>query len=279
LENRRFPEAPKLGNKNRFSLGRLHLFELEDQSWFPRVIPDAGTDFMRFVAEVAKSYGTVVARLERALGTTGSQEILDLCSGGAGPVMAIRDALAAGGNQVPVTLTDKFPNRAAFEYAKRRSDGGVSFIGVSIDATAVPSDLPGFRTLFCGLHHFRPDAARRILQNAVDQRRPIGVFEITQRNLVYIVGSLLLPLALFLSTPFIRPFRWGRLFWTYVILVVPAFLTWDAFVSCLRTYSPKELRELLDGLNCEGYAWDIGVEADRLVSIFYLIGYPNRRAA
>ena len=253
------------------------MFELEDQGWFPRVIRDAGTDFMRFVAEVAKPYGMVVPRLGRALTATGSQGILDLCSGGAGPIIVIRNALAAGGCKVPVTLTDKFPNRAAFEYAQRRSDGGVGFIGRSVDATAVPPDLSGFRTLFSGLHHFRPDAARRILQDAVDQRRPIGVFEMTQRKLVYIVGSLLLPTALFLSTPFIRPFRWSRLFWTYAIPVVPAFITWDAIVSCLRTYSPKELQELVDGLNCEGYAWEIGVETHRLVSIFYLIGYPSRQ--
>ena len=232
---------------------------------------------MRFVAEVAKPYATVVPRLGRALIATRSQGILDLCSGGAGPVIAIRDALAASGCKVPVTLTDKFPNRAAFEYANRRSDGGVGFIGSPVDATAVPPDLSGFRTLFGGLHHFRPDVARRILQDAVNQSRPIGIFEMTQRKLVYIVGSLLLPSVLFLSTPFIRPFRWSRLFWTYIIPVVPAFLTWDAFVSCLRTYSPKELRELVDGLNCEGYAWDIGIETDRLIPICYLIGYPNRQ--
>ena len=274
----RFSEGPKLGITNRFSIGRLHLFELEDQSWFPQVIRDAGTDFMRFVAEMAKPYGTVVPRLGRALTATGSQGVLDLCSGGAGPVIAIRDALAADGCQLPITLTDKFPNRVAFEYAKRRSGGEVGYIEGPVDATAVPPDLLGFRTLFSGLHHFRPEAARRILQDAVDQRRSIGVFEMTQRTLVYLLGSLLLPSVLFLSTPFIRPFRWSRLFWTYVIPVVPAFLTWDAFVSCLRTYSPKELRELVDGLNCEGYAWDIGVETDRLVSIYYLIGYPNRPA-
>ena len=233
---------------------------------------------MRFVAEVARPYGTVVSRLGRALTATGSQEILDLCSGGAGPVIAIRDALAADGCQLPVTLTDKFPNRAAFEYARQRSGGSVAFIESSVDATAVPPDLSGFRTLFSGLHHFRPEAARRILQDAVDQHRPIGVFEMTQRKPVYLLGSLLLPAALLLSTPFIRPFRWSRLFWTYVVPIVPAFLTWDALVSCLRTYSPKELQELVNGLNCEGYAWDIGVETNRLVSIYYLIGYPNRPA-
>ena len=57
---------------------------------------------------------------------------------------------------MPVTLTDKFPNQDAFEYAQRRSHGRVSFIRSSIDATAVPSHLSGFRTLFNGYIIFAP---------------------------------------------------------------------------------------------------------------------------
>ena len=254
---------------------RVHLFELEDQSWFPKAVRDVGTDFMRFVAEVAQPYRAIIPRLRRALASTGSHSILDLCSGGAGPIVAIQDQLAARGCKVPVTLTDKFPNRSAFAYVRRRSDGVISFVESSVDATAVPHHLAGFRTLFSGLHHFRPELARRILQDAVDRRQPIGVFEIAQRSLPYVLGTLLLPLALLLATPFVRPFRWSRLFWTYLVPAVPAFLTWDAFVSCLRSYSVKELQELVDGLSCDGYSWEIGVEPARPIPVSYLIGYPQ----
>ena len=256
-------------------MGRLHLFELEDQSWFPRTIRDAGTDFMRFFAEVVNPYRPVIPRLQRALTESRSSRILDLCSGGSGPVVDIRGQLASNGCEVPVTLTDKFPNRNAFEYAQRGSNGGVDFIGTSIDATNVPSHLSGFRTLFSALHHFRPEVARHILQDAVDQGRPIGVFEITQRSLLHVIGVFLLPLALLLVTPFVRPFRWSRILWTYVIPIVPAFVTWDALVSCLRTYSVEEMQELVDGLHCENYFWEIGVESARRGPVHYLIGYPK----
>ena len=52
-------------------------------------------------------------------------------------------------------------------------------------------------------------------------------------------------------------------------------MTWDAFVSCLRTYSVKELQELVDGLRGESYCWEIGVEKARRGPIHYLIGYPE----
>lgn len=256
-------------------MSRVHLFELEDQPWFPKAIRDAGTDFLRFVAEVAKPYRPVVPRLHRALTATGSQSILDLCSGGAGPIVAIQEELAGSGFEIPVTMTDKFPNRAAFEHAWRRSAGKVNFVDAPVDAAAVPPNLGGFRTLFTSLHHFRPEAAKRILQDAVDQHRPIGVFEMTERSILPILTIPLLLVALLASTLFIRPFRWSRLLWTYLIPVVPVFITWDAFVSCLRTYSIKELRELVDSLDCEGYYWEIGVEAARPVPVSYLIGYPS----
>ncbi len=256
-------------------MGRLHLFELEDQGWFPKSIRDAGTDFMRFVAEVGRPYRAIVPRIRRVMEKTGSPGILDLCSGAAGPVVAIRRELAAKGCDISVTLTDKFPNYPAFQRASIRSDRHVDFVRTPVDATAVPANVPGFRTLFSGMHHFRPDMARRILQDAVNQRQPIGVFEIARRNPLYILGTVLITPALLLSTPFIRPFRWSRLFWTYVLPVVPAFLTWDAVVSCLRTYSAKELRELVDGLDSDSYSWEIGVDAAWPSAVSYLIGYPN----
>ena len=234
---------------------------------------------MRVFAEVVKPYRAVLPRLQRAINRTGSQEILDLCSGGSGPVVSIRQELAANGTTIPATLTDKFPNRPAFEYARQRSGGGVDFIDTSVDVTAVPSNLSGFRTLFSGLHHFRPEVAANILQDAVDQRSPIGVFEITQRSLPNILGTFVLPLVVWLITPFIRPFRWSRLFWTYLIPVVPAFVNWDAFVSCLRTYSVKELQEMVAGLRSNNYCWEIGVESTLRGPVHYLIGYPEQTIA
>ena len=255
-------------------MGRVHLFELHDQSWFPKPIRDADTDLLRFISEFGNPYGPIIPRLKDALIKTKSQGILDLCSGGGGPIISLREKLGAEGCAVMITLTDKFPNRTAFEYARKRSDGGVDFLVDSVDATAVPSNLSGFRTLFSSLHHFQPQMARSILQDAVDQRCPIGAFEIAERSFRGLMSPLILPLLPLLVMPFIRPFRWSRLFWTYLIPVVPPFIMWDAFVSCLRTYSTRELQTLVNGLGSNDYVWEIGREGG-ITTITYLIGYPN----
>jgi hypothetical protein len=84
-------------------------------------------------------------------------------------------------------------------------------------------------------------------------------------------------LGVLLFTPFIRPFRWSRLFWTYVIPLVPLMVWWDATVSCLRTYTPDELREMVAHLGVDDYTWDVGVVRVALpqASMTYLMGTPK----
>jgi hypothetical protein len=45
-------------------------------------------------------------------------------------------------------------------------------------------------------------------------------------------------------TPFMRPFLWKRLLFTYPLPCVPMICLWDGFVSQLRAYTPDELRAL-----------------------------------
>ena len=217
-----------------------------------------------------------MSRLKEALAATGSRTIIDLCSGGGGPVVAVQRALGQAGLAVDVTLTDRYPNVGAFQYARERSIGRICFIDQPVDATAVPEHLNGFRTMFAALHHFSPEAVRRTLQDAVTKRQPIAVFDMTRGTLpppsMAILGN---PLGVLLAAPFVRPFRWSRLFWTYLVPIVPLYLTWDAFVSGLRLYSVKDLQEFVASLPQNDYVWQVGGEKfPRCIT--YVIGYPQR---
>ena len=83
------------------------------------------------------------------------------------------------------------------------------------------------------------------------------------------------PLRVLLTTPFIRPYRWSRLFWTYVVPALPLVLLFDVIVSVLRLYSVEELRDLTAGL--DQHDWDIGTVRARPIPlrITYLIGVPR----
>src|SRR5215207_9793661 len=106
---------------------RLHLFELEDQPWFPAAVRDLATDYLHFMETTFQMHRPVVPLLADALRATKADHVIDLCSGGAGPVPPLQRALAAEGLAVRFTLTGRFPNAPAFERAAASTDA-ISFV-------------------------------------------------------------------------------------------------------------------------------------------------------
>lgn len=255
---------------------RFQLIEIEDQDWLPISVRDALTDYFQFIINFTQPYASIIPQLRRALEKTNARQIIDLCSGGAGPWLSLHSVLQES-TSISVLLTDKFPNLQAFQYTSSASRGALEFVAESVDATDVPDEMIGFRTLFTSFHHFRPAQARAILADAVKKRQGIGVFESSYRSILLILMMFGTPLAVLIFTPFIRPFRWSRLLWTYVVPLVPLIMLFDGIVSCLRTYTPAELRALTTGLSSETqYRWEIGEQRARFTPfpVTYLIGYP-----
>ena len=262
-------------------MGRIHSIEFHEQPWCPAVLRDAATDYLQFATTLGDPYAGIVAPLRAALERAGTREVLDLCSGGGGPWLGLAPKLAAElEGQLRVQLSDLHPNAGAAERALSASEGRIDYAEESVSAFDVPARLGGFRTLFAAFHHFRPADARRILQDAVDDGRGIAVVEPLGRSVPAILSVLFAPLVCWLVTPFIRPFRWSRLVFTYLVPIVPLIILWDGIVSCLRVYSPDELAELVSGLDAKDYAWQIDTAPvpRTPVSITYLIGHPPARA-
>ena len=256
---------------------RVHLFELEDQSWFPAVIRDLATDYLHFAEGQLRLHEPMAGPLARALAETQSRRVIDLCSGGSGPVVALSKELADRGLELQFILTDRFPNLPAFERFKSASNGRIDFTAEPVDARAVPTALTGFRTMFNAFHHFRPDDGIRILRDAGKARQPIAIFDVPDRTAFVIAMTFLLtPFLVLLATPFIRPFHWRRLLWTYLLPAVPLTCWWDGVVSMLRAYRADELQALADEAGVEDYAWESGyLSMGARGRVTYLIGLPG----
>lgn len=258
---------------------RLHLFEWEDQPWFPHLWRNYLTDILQYTFTKFAPRMPIVARLiGTLLDRAGTDCIVDLCSGSTGPLLWFRQVLEEErGRPVHLLLTDRYPNVRAFAAAQASSNGRVAFRADSIDATAVPDELEGVCTMFLAFHHFRPEAARRILENAAVQKRAIAVFDVTERSVKALLATPLFPVVALVVTPFVRPFRLGRLFWTYLLPVVPLGVFWDGLVSCLRTYTVAELKEMTASIGARDYAWEVGRArvTGTLAQVTYLAGYPT----
>ncbi len=253
-------------------MGRIHLFEFEDQSWFPDFLRNYGTDFLQFLSNGTKMYRPIIPVLKDGLAKAGTNGIIDLGSGGGGGLIWLNEELKKEVPDLKITLTDFYPNISAFEYTKSKSDN-FEFIDSPVDARDVPNDLNGLRTQFLSFHHFKREDAKQILQNAVDSGSSIAIFEAQERSFPSILAMIFSPITVWLTTLFIRPFKIGRVLFTYLIPIVPLFVLWDGVVSCLRTYSVDEMKALTGELrNAEHYEWEIQRIKSGPGVILYLLG-------
>ena len=262
---------------NEAAMRRIQFFEFHEQSWFPTSLRDQLTDALQCGMHFTSAYAPIAPMLQVVLDSSAHRSIVDICSGGGGPWLDLSRMLRGGPCEFQIRLTDKYPNLRAFETMRAASKNQIHFCADSINAMNVPREIPGIRTMFSSFHHFPPDQAALILQDAVDARQAIGIFEITRRAPSAIL--LMIPWALMalLYTPLIRPFRWSRLFWTYLAPLIPLILLFDGVVSCLRTYRPQEMREMIGTLTNAEYEWEMGEysTAGGKMPITYLIGRPS----
>ncbi len=260
-------------------MARIHVFELEDQSWFPEVLRDAGVAFLRASADWTGQAERIRPVIAAALERSGSDEIVDLCSGAGGPIISIARRLREVGVDVSVTMTDLYPSVAA--QAAVATDETLHYEPVPVDATSVPADRRGLRTMFNAFHHFRERSASAILRSAVDSGRAIAVVEVLQRRVLALVGMLFVPLVVLALLPLLRPFRWQWLPLTYLLPIIPLFVWWDGSVSVLRIYDKDELLALTRDADPNGvFDWRVEELSMKPVPVpgIALIGIPKAKS-
>jgi hypothetical protein len=260
---------------------RIHWFEFEDLPWFPGWLRDCMT---RYIAAFHTALGTkeqIASLVARALTRSPERRVLDLCSGGSGPMLDVVRLLESkhGLGGVALTLSDLYPNRGQADHVERLGDPNLRYAREPIDAANVPATEPGVRTMICSLHHMRPEQARGILRNAQEQSRPFVAYELSDNAPPIALFWLAIPFAFlmtFFITPLVRPMTWQQLVFTYVVPVIPLFVAWDGAVSNARTYTLQDLEELVAPLRSAEYDWEIGAFEGRGGKKTWLLGLPRK---
>ncbi|HET9503524.1 MAG TPA: class I SAM-dependent methyltransferase [Hymenobacter sp.] len=259
---------------------RLHLFEFEDQPWFPAVLRAGQMDYLRFMISNLGTYRPVAPLLADALRQTNQSQLLELGAGAGGGtetvLAALRQQLAAPPG-LRLLLTDLYPQPAAWADVARRTAGAIRGHAAPVNALAVPADLPGFRVVFSAFHHFAPPQAEALLRDAVARSAGIGVFEGAAKSWLEIALALtVLPVAQLLLTPLFRPFRLSRLVFTYLLPLIPLTTIWDGVVSIFRMYPPAQLLALAQRADPAGrYHWQAGKLRHWWgPQVTYLVGVP-----
>ena len=258
---------------------RIHLFEFEDQAWFPSLWRDSMTKLINVLHGLFKSHGTLATILEKALAKTGDKNIVDLCSGSGGTMPDVLKLLKQQPQlgDVQLTLSDLYPSKKIAETINE-AESAIHYYTKAVDASKVPADLKGFRTMVCSFHHMKPDVAKNILRNAKDDKEGILIFEISDNRYPNIMSATAFPINIISSlflTLFSKP-SLGQLFFTYLVPIIPICFAWDGAVSNVRTYTMADLDILLEGLQDDTYVWEKGIAKGKS-NMPYLIGYPQKK--
>ena len=100
------------------SMPRMELCEIHDDPRFPALLRDLVTDALQSLWDFSNSYKPILPLLRDALAKAGTIDVVDLCSGAGGPWFGlVREFDREYHFPIHVCLTDKYPNRKAFEKA------------------------------------------------------------------------------------------------------------------------------------------------------------------
>lgn len=261
---------------------RVHLFEFEDFNWFSNSLREAMTNYIVAMHKMLGTAPQLAKLIDRALNRTSSNQLVDLCSGGSGPMTDVISILKTDyqQNDLQITLTDLYPNKKAAKRINGLQREDLKYSLQPVDASKVGKDLNGVRTMVCSMHHMTPDTALAILKDAQDAKQPLVVYEISNNTMPALLVILLaFPinfLTVFFVTPFVRPFTWQQFVFTYIIPLLPLFIGWDGAVSYVRAYSMKDWEELTNKIRSEDYIWEAGVLAGKGGKKSYLLGLPKQ---
>ncbi|MBN2364789.1 MAG: hypothetical protein EH225_01385 [Calditrichaeota bacterium] len=256
---------------------RIHLFEFEDYPWFSGTIRELVTDYLHYIVTTFHMYRPVIPLLKKALKSQRFNTIIDIGSGGSGPIPDILTELHKENlGDVQIVLSDMYPHLDAFQKIQKQAPDQITYIPHSVDARSIPEKLVGFITFFNTFHHFKPADAVKILQNASRGGNGIGIFELAGRDPITLFYIFMSPVISCLITPFIKPRKWKRWIFTYLLPAVPFIIWWDGMVSSFRTYSTEELVKLMRETGNKDYVWKAGrIRGVLATKITYLIGYSK----
>lgn len=247
---------------------RRQLFEIQDFSWCPNIIRDTITDLLVLNLKIVPLYEPVIPYLSAFAKMTNGKWI-DLCAGAGGGSILLKEKLP--GQVKELILTDLYPHQNLMNLPF-----GVRVYPTSVDATKVPNELAGFRSLFTSFHHLNDEVAKEVLMNAQATKTPIGIFEFTERSIFCLLLMLPSFFTAFFLVPVIKPWKLSRIILTYLLPLIPIVTLIDIVLSCFRTRDTHELKELIKDLRTEDYMWEVGKLPTYFgLSITFIVGMPK----
>jgi hypothetical protein len=227
---------------------RRNLFEFGDQPWLRGWFREAYVDCLNFLLKQGGHYSQAYEPFLQWIEQADGEVVLDLASGGGGPVDTLHETAIKAGKEMPkIILSDLFPNQSNYlRLQQKYGSKAVGFVGESLSATDVPAKKDyQLRLMSSALHHFSPDMARKIISDAVIHGQGIFILEPFKRDLRHLMMAIFTGPFLGMLTPFVdKRFSIKKCFVCTIFPIIPLMVQFDGIMSVLRTYTFSELMEM-----------------------------------
>ncbi len=262
---------------------RIPLPEIEDAAWYPDFLRTAQTDYLRWLMDTFDPYHAALPLFADFVRRTENRHLLDLCSGGGGALPLLYQQMHDLGDVRPFSalMSDLYPNASAGNSISKATDGDIDYLAkplraVDFQKITLENKIEAL-TLFNGAHHMPPHELEELFGNVVDSKLPIAVFEPMDKSIPSLLVNILsTSILMFLVAPFVRPFSLSRLFFTYLIPLVPLFTCWDGIASWFRLYNKEHLLKIAKQADShDRFHWQSGIAAHTFGKVTYLIGTPK----
>ena len=192
-----------------------------------------------------------IPALKKLLARTHKKTILEYGSGSGDALLLLSQELQEESQEFHFLLSDITPLPEFTQKINSQNLPHIRYIESSVNATQPGQwgDLPG--VFINSFHHFNPEQAQNILKTAILNKGEILILEYTRNTLLAMILMFFGQPVILLSLPFVVRLKDLPLMvlFTYLIPLFPLMFLWDGLVSCWRTYSPKEIENLVKNVD------------------------------
>jgi hypothetical protein len=221
------------------------LQELEDYNWFPSTLRKYQLEFIGCLVNWFGFYKPIVPILNRLLIYAKPNKIIDLCSGSGEPAIYVQNFLS---KNVEIMLTDKFPPKTTLPNYNLQS----------VDVLTINPEKKVVFTMYNAFHHFGNKQQQDILQKFYTNQSSILIVEILTPNLLCMLNVIFSStIGQLLLTPFIKPFSFWRLFFTYVIPINIFTVMYDGIISVVKSKSQTQYQMLINTITTTNYCFEV----------------------
>lgn len=245
--------------KAAWGLKRLQLFEFCDQTWLKGPWREAYLDGLNTTFKMFKFHDGLTKPFSKWLMDSKSNQVLELCSGGGGPIdTLIKSSVQNSNGDLKIILSDLNPDLKAFEAIKNKYPNNIDYIKDSTDATNTKELNANLIFMCSSFHHFSPEMAKKILLNASKNSNGIFIKEILSRNFFNMISSVFNLFPLMLTPFFSGRFTLFKFLITTIVPIVPLMIIFDGIVSVFRTYTTEEIIAMMPEEMKKNWQWTSG---------------------